>query len=426
MHLKAAVLSSTLLFLPHYIAAQSLNPIYTFTSQNGDGAGPQCTLLMGPGGVLYGTTDVGGTNQYGTVFQLTPPSTPGAPWTETVLYSFTGQNGDGRNPTAGLIRDSNGVLYGTTSNGGAGPCQLGCGTAFSLTPPSTPGGAWTETVLHEFGVQKGDGFLRLSKLVFGAHGVLYGSTGGQLGPAGTGGTVFSLRPPSSPGGAWTETVLHSFHGNGDGVEPNGVIAINGALYGTTEGGGASNGGTVFELSPPSAGSTAWTETILHNFPGQSPAIFSPNGLLVPGANGALYGTTFEGTVTAAPCYGECGGVFELTPPASPGGAWTETDLYNFTGPHNGDGRTPLALLYERGVLVGTTQFGGPADVGTIFKLAPPSQPGGSWTESVIYSFTGLADGATPSGGVVFGRGDVLFGVTSQAGMGFGTAYEWII
>jgi len=174
--IQLAVISSTFVLLAHNSVAQTppqLTTLYSFTGQNGDGGSPQCNLAKGPGGVLYGTTYYGGTASLGTVFELTPPAAAGGAWTETVLYSFTGQNGDGSFPRNGVAVASSGVLYGTTDNGGAGPCQLGCGTAFSLTPPASPGGAWTESVLHKFGTKKGDGFLYPSNLVIGPGGVLY-------------------------------------------------------------------------------------------------------------------------------------------------------------------------------------------------------------------------------------------------------------
>jgi len=131
-----------------------------------------CGTHPGRGGVFYGTTFAGGSgtpcsfpviNGCGTVFQLTPPSTPGGAWTEAVLYSFAGENGDGAFPSGGIVVGKGGVLYGTTEYGGSsGSCVFydsvpGCGTVFQLTPPLTAGGAWTETVLHNFSGENGDG-----------------------------------------------------------------------------------------------------------------------------------------------------------------------------------------------------------------------------------------------------------------------------
>lgn len=135
--------------------------------------------------------------------------------TESVVYSFAGGN-DGAGPEAGLIVDQNGVFYGTTAAGGGTGCapqSAGCGTAFSLTPPATPGGTWTETVLHSF-VGEPDGAAPKAALLAGKGGVLYGAT--SSGGASNAGIVFELTPPSTPGGPWTESILYSFTGGVDG------------------------------------------------------------------------------------------------------------------------------------------------------------------------------------------------------------------
>lgn len=174
--------------------------LYTF---NGiDGCEPYGTLAAARAGVLFGATRFGPT-EAGTVFALRPPTSPGGAWTEAVLYSFTGHSDRGE-PLGGVVIGSGGVLYGTTSTGGAS----GAGTVFSLTPPASPGGAWTQAVLHNF-TCGGDGCFP-SGVVIGSGGVLYGVT--AAGGGGTAcqrncGTVFSLIPPASPGGAWTEAVL---------------------------------------------------------------------------------------------------------------------------------------------------------------------------------------------------------------------------
>ncbi len=172
-----------------------------------DGCGSRAGLTVGPGGVLYGTTfyDGSGPCNYmgfgggcGTVFQLTPPATSGGAWTETVIYNFTGTNGDGAWPVGGVVLGENGVLYGTTQYGGAtsgSPCSFsgvsGCGIVFSLTPPATSGGTWTETILHAFSGEEGDGAIPWSAPTLGSATVLYGTTGSG-GTYGFG-TVFEIR-----------------------------------------------------------------------------------------------------------------------------------------------------------------------------------------------------------------------------------------
>jgi len=208
--------------------------------------------------VLYGTTVNGGSSAFGTVFSLTPPAAPGGAWTEAVLHNFAGPPSDGYALQAGLVIGKGGVLYGTTWEGGTVPCLDICGTVFSLTPPAAPGGAWTEAVLYSFtGGSDGDA---PGGVVIGNGGVLYGTT--QFGGASNVGTVFSLTPPAAPGGAWTEAVLHSFTGSpNDGADPEGVVIdVSGVLYGTTQSGGSSAFGTVFSLTPPAAPGGMWTET----------------------------------------------------------------------------------------------------------------------------------------------------------------------
>jgi uncharacterized repeat protein (TIGR03803 family) len=217
---------------------------------------------------------------------------------ETVLHFFTG-NGD-VSPDAGLIADSDGNFFGTTSGDGQD-----LGAVFKLSLPATAGGAWTETVLHAF-TGGSDGGSPQAGLIADSKGNLYGTT--AYGGASNAGTVFELTPPATAGGAWTETLLHAFTGGRDGGFPQaGLIADSkGNLYGTTAYGGASKIGTVFKLSPPATAGGAWTETVLSSFNYSD------------GANpvGILYGTTSGGGVSCP--YVGCGTVFELTDTRSPG------------------------------------------------------------------------------------------------------------
>jgi len=159
--------------------------------------------------VLYGTTLIGRSGQVctfdpyiisgcGTGFQLTPPTVAGEAWTETVIYSFTGANSDGALPTAAVVVGKGAVLYGTTQYGGlpSTTCNseagaIGCGTVFALTPPPTTGGVWTESVLHSFMGENGEG-ANPETLTLSSTGVLYGPTGNG-GSAGHG-TIFTVTP----------------------------------------------------------------------------------------------------------------------------------------------------------------------------------------------------------------------------------------
>jgi uncharacterized repeat protein (TIGR03803 family) len=417
------LLTALLIFTAHTMAQTSptLSTLYNFTGSD-DGGFPVAGVLISDGGTLSGTTSSGGTFGNGTVFSLKPPASPGGPWTEAVLHSFTGASGDGATPSGGLIIGSGPggrpVLYGTTLFGGGS----NSGTVFSLTPPTSAGGSWTETVLHSFTGVSGDGAYP-SSMVIGPDGVLYGTTGAggiSACPTGGCGTVFSLTAPKAPGGAWTETVLYAFTGvSGDGSNPVGVaIGRHGVLYGATASGGTAGFlGTVFLLRPPTAPGSPWTETVLHSFTGSPSDGDSPGAGVVIGNGGVLYGTTLAGGTTNS------GTVFSLRPPTSAGGSWTEAVLHNFS--FVGDGAVPGAgvVIGSRGVLYGTTEYGGsgpcsgvgPTGCGTVFSLAPPASSGGAWTETVLHSFTGGSDGEYPFTAGVTGQDGVFYGTTKYGG-----------
>jgi len=230
-------------------------------------------------GNLYGTTLEGGAHGYGAVYELSPPTGGQTRWTETVLFSFDGYNG-GR-PSGDLLADRAGNLYGTTLGGGGS-----VGVAFELSPPATGQITWTETVLVYF--DGANGFAPMGSLIADGAGNLYGTT--QSGGANSAGVAFELSPPAAGQTVWTETVLLSF--SGFGPEAGLVADGEGNLYGTMTYGGAYSDGTVYELSPPAAGQTAWAETVLFSFNGtngERPIA----GLIADGA-GNLYGTTWYG------------------------------------------------------------------------------------------------------------------------------------
>jgi uncharacterized repeat protein (TIGR03803 family) len=155
---------------------------------------------------------------------------------------------------------------------------------------------------------------------------------------------------------------------------------------------------------------------LYEFGSQPRDSGAPNGVLL-GANGVLYGTAI-GTTDIYECQNGCGTVFQLSPPAAPGGSWTETTLHTFTGIFNsGDGNQPNStpVLGPGGVLYGTTASGGTNNQGTIYEMLPPSAPGGPWTEVVLYSFTGGANGIQPTG-VTLGPDGNLYGTTVIGGI----------
>jgi uncharacterized repeat protein (TIGR03803 family) len=341
---------------------------------------------------------------------------------ETVILPF--DITDGATPLSGFVADKHGNLYGVTSIGGTGDCSDyggggGCGTVYKLSPPAKNGGAWTETVLYNF--QGGaDGDEVVGRLIFDKNGNLYGTT--ALGGGGTCtygcGTVFELSPPAQKGGVWTKSIIYSFQGGTtDGSYPEAALVFDnlGNLYGTTFYGGGPNCagygcGTVFELSPPQQRGDAWTETVLHTFIGPTSADgYGPSCNLIFDAAGNLYGTTgFGGTYNN-------GAVFEMSPPAVKGDPWTESVIYSFIGPP--DGASPDAGLTAgpNGAFYGSASTWGPETYGTIFELKPPRKPGGAWTETVLHAFTLQADGGIPSGGVIPDEKGNLYGTTAVGG-----------
>ena len=230
-------------------------------------------LVFDRAGNMYDTTAVGG-NGNGVVYEMTHS---GSGWTEQPLYAFTGTP-DGATPYAGLVLDSAGNLYGTTTAGGL----FGQGTVFELSPS---GSGWTEQVLYNF--QGGsDGSFPTGGLIFDQSGNLYGST--NEGGSGGGGTVFELTPS---GGGWTYNLLYSFTGN-TGCGPFANLGLDGAgnVYGTTLCDGANNAGNVFELTPSGGG---WTYSSLHDFTNGSDGGY-PYSNVTFDAAGNLYGTASRG------------------------------------------------------------------------------------------------------------------------------------
>jgi uncharacterized repeat protein (TIGR03803 family) len=326
--------------------------LYSFNGGSSDGSNP-AGLIRDANGNLYGTTEFGGASNAGTVFKL---DTTGA---ETVLYSFVGPPTDGSRPQARLVRDSGGSLYGTTLLGGSSNnCAGGCGTVFRL---DTTG---TESVLHNFAGSPTDGAFPVAGLVRDASGNLYGTTksGGSSSSCSDGcGTIFELDPTGK------ETVLHSFgKKRSDGSTPTGDLVLDAAgnLYGTTEFGGRvrcipSGCGTVFRLD------TTGAETVLHSFGKTRRDGKFPYAGLVLDAAGNLYGTTVQGGGSNN-CVGGCGTVFRLDTTGA------ETVLHRFVGgspPTDGERPTAGLVRDAAGNLYGTTAVGGASGVGTVFKIS---------------------------------------------------------
>jgi len=394
------------------LRGQTLNTLHSF-SHDELGYQPATGVIIGTSGQLYGTTPFGGASSFGLVYQLAPPSSQGATWTEIVLHSFSAKDGSGR--PAGLTLGPFGALnVAAGEGGGAGDG----GTVFQLKPPTVTNTHWRESILYTFTGINGDGAGPSTAPMFGEHSVLYGATGngGTYGA----GTVYRL-VPNANGGAWTEQVLHSFTGD-EGEEPAGTLALgsDGTIYGVAIAGGV-GGGVAFQLAPPKTPGGSWAETTLYEFGSQSGDSGLPNGVVL-GPNGVLYGTAM-GDANSKHCHNGCGTVFQLSPPQAPGGPWAETILHIFTGgSFTQDGSQPgsAPVLGPGGVLYGTTRGGGIHNWGTIFEMVPPSSPGGSWTEVILYTFTNGADGGGPNA-VTLGADGNLYGTTEYGGMSRGGA-----
>jgi len=396
---------TTMLFAASFAAAQTETVLHGFNNTTDYGF-PTAPLIADAAGNLYGTASFGGPGAHGGVFELSPPAVSGGSWTESMLLTFD-DGPDGGAPQPGLIMDASGALYGTTIGGGAG-----YGVVFQLEPPAVQGGAWTENILHTFSANEGNS--PIGGLIFGP-GTLYGTT--AAGGPGRGGNVFSLTPPAISGDPWTLTVLHNFQSttnNAGGCGPNTNVTLgpNGSLFGTTSYCGANGGGVVFKLSPPANGNTGWQETVLHTFgtPNTLGDGYDPQGGVIVGPGGVLFGTTLSGGSN----YG--GIAYELFPPATSGGAWTEQILISFTGGTVGYQAWGNLVLNSKGALYGVTT------AANVYKLTPPAVSGDPWTETVLVTFNG-SNGSAPVAGVLQYKG-ALYGTTSTGGPnGFGTVYK---
>lgn len=393
------------------VAAPQFRVLYNFHLAS-DGGFPGAGVIADRAGNLYGTTEGGGYS-YSTVYRLTPPNTPGGAWTETTLHSFKASR-DGLYPQAALVFDKTGSLYGTTPNGGNAACAGGCGVVFKLTPPPMPSGSWSYTVLYRFtGGSDGERPYH-GRLIFDSAGNIYGMTlggGSATQCSGFGcGTIFELEHPTRTGGAWNEKILHRFGNGSDGTTPFAGLVFNaGNLYGCARMGGGFVNGIVFKLVPPAVKGNAWTEQVLYNFGSRTYDGLLPTSRLIFDNVGRLYGTTQSGGFGCGA--GGCGTVFRLTPPASGHTAWTEDVLISF---NNSDGNeVDSGVIFDSaGDLYGTTYLG--SFYGNLFRLTPQ---GGTWIETTLHQFSGN-DGEGPVGDLI-GNGHTLFGVTHDGG-GFGS------
>jgi uncharacterized repeat protein (TIGR03803 family) len=363
-----------------------------------DGSDPDSGLVFDKSGNLYGSTFFGGSAGWGTIYKLARTSTG---MKESILYSFKGSP-DGASPEGPLVVTGTGTIFGTTVSGGGG-----YGVVFELTPSAT---GYTETVLHSFplGQDPTSGGLIMDK-----NGNLYGETagGGTYGD----GTIYEMKRTST---GFKYVPLFSFNG-ADGNYPSGGLIFDsvGNLYGTTaSGGNTCFCGNVFELQKGT--NNTWTESVLYTFTGYSDGV-NPESALAMDSSGNLFGTTVYGGDTSCGGGFGCGEVFELT---NAGGVWTKTTIHAFTD--TPDGHAPLAgvTFDAAGNMFGTTSNGGNSGAGVLYEISPSS---GGWTESVVYSFSNGADGGFPSTPVTFDSKGNLFGTAEFGGTaGDGVAFAF--
>ncbi|MEO6755523.1 MAG: choice-of-anchor tandem repeat GloVer-containing protein, partial [Chthoniobacteraceae bacterium] len=407
--------------------------LVSFSSNSGSylGSNPVCGLTVGLDGNFYGATNFGGSPNLGTIFKVTPAGV------FTTLVSFTGTTGSflGSSPRAALTLGNDGNFYGTTATGGAS----GFGTIFKVTP------AGVLTTLVQFSGTTGSylGSTPIGALVQGTDGSLYGTT--SLGGVNNLGTAFKVTTTA------TFTSLTSFSGTTGsalGSTPKGALAQmpDGNFYGTTQTGGLNNFGTVFSIT------SAGVLTTLVNFTGSTGAALgaTPQGALIAGTDGALYGTTNSGglnnvgsvfkvttgglfttlvNVTAAPNFGrltqgEAGNIYGSL--LSGGGANGYGSL--FAAPITGAPDTLSTLVPVSGVTAlnaragmlrgldgnyyGTTAAGGAINSGSVFMLTPVG------VYSTLISFTGTSGtnpGSGPQAALITGSDNNYYGTTSGGG-----------
>jgi uncharacterized repeat protein (TIGR03803 family) len=318
--------------------------LVTFSGANG--AKPGDGLIKDAAGDLFGTTEAGGANSVGTVFEIPKTATGfGAP---TTLVTFNGA-GNGATPIAGLIADAAGDLFGTTEVGGAN----NKGTVFEI--PKTATGFGAPTTLVTF--SGANGATPVAGLIADAAGDLFGTT--EVGGANSVGTVFEI--PKTAIGFGALTTLVNFTGTGSAPLGGLIADAAGDLFGTTEAGGANSDGTVFEIPKTGTGSTGFgAPTTLVSFTGTGNGS-SPFAELIADAAGDLFGTTFSGGTNSK------GTVFELPKTATGFGALI--NLVNFDGAGNGSNPSVAGLIADAaGDLFGTTFSGGTNGGGTVFEL----------------------------------------------------------
>lgn len=386
-HLRLLIRRLTYLIVPVVLTflappanAQAENQLYWFKNGPTDGQLPYAGVVRDSEGNLYGTTAYGGAFNHGTVFRISKTRV------RTLLYSFTGKN-DGATPSS-LVRDSAGNLYGTAQAYGAG----GCGVVFKLdsTGKLTP--------LYPFKRSPSDGCLPNS-LIRDSQGNLYGTT--EYGGSANAGTVFKVDT------AGKETIVHAFTGGTvggqDGGYPGAAVIRDpaGNLYGTTIAGGPDNFGTVYKVD------AAGNETVLHAFTGANVDGETPWGALARDGAGNLYGTTQIGGTANG------GTIFKVD------AAGNESVLFSFTEQSQGSEPQSSLVRDAAGNLYGNSSLSGAYDQGVVFKYDPATG-----VETVLHNFGKGSDGRAPIGTLTLDSAGHIYGATQTGGRdNAGTVFE---
>jgi hypothetical protein len=370
-----------------------------------DGKTAVSGLTADAAGNFYGAGEFGGKYGFGTVFKLTPDGKGG--FTYKTIYDLgTGEVergiDDGAVPNGQVAVDNHGHLYVTTE----ADSTVGNGGVFELVPNQKGEYKLGKTMLFN-GVgtngNNGDGAKPEDGVVVDDAGNLFGTTrigGTTLGDGGPGyGTVFELIPA---GHKWTVKTLHRFKSGKDGEFPFAGLIIDstGDLFGAEPYGGR-NGGTVFRMHKETKG---WQKTIIHAFDPDGRGGVGPEATLAFDAMGNIYGTTNVPNPS----------VFKLTRPADIGGRWKLTTLHRFSG--GADGGSPGQVILDgAGNIYGSAGGGNQAcSCGLVYQLTPTVS--GSWTQTILYNFTGGRDGGNPIGALALGIDGLLYGTTYSGGI----------
>jgi uncharacterized repeat protein (TIGR03803 family) len=350
--------------------------LHSFSGTIHDGAHPYASLIEGPDGMLYGTTIEGGTADRGTVFKLTQGGQ-----NYSILHNFTGTTNDGAQPYSPLLRASDDRLYGATAFGG----NTDSGTLFQIDPDGT-----AYQLLRSFINTNQNPSLPYSVLIEDSDGALHGAT--WAGGNNNHGALYRLNKDGQD-----FTVLHSFARGQDAIAPYGTLleASNQILYGTTWTGGSHDQGTIFKLNQNGS-----QYAILRNLSDSDGDGTLLNAGLIEGTDGSLYGTA----VTGGP--NNSGAVIAIDKDGS-----RFRVLRNFTGTA-GDGFYPYAGLLEAsdGALYGTTAYGGTSSRGTIFRM---TKTGGDY--AILHHFIGTTSGAHPFAPLIEASDGFLYGTTAYGG-----------